>query len=208
METSATTKSFDLSAIINRAKLVILSPKECWQTISKESHNPKDLLRSTVVPLMIAGIICSTIGMQVFGMNLGPLGTWRPPLFQYLISQIVFGVVGVVGIFISAIVLQKLAGFFQGAATSDRAFSLIAHAMLPMLVGNLLAIYPLLGVLGIIFSIISLCALYFGAPMMTTVTSNKTLGFVAAFLVSMILVSIVMGGVVTFMMPMPVPPLS
>jgi len=207
METLATIKNFELTALINRAKLVILSPKECWQTISQETHTPKELLRSTVVPLTLAGILCSTIGMQIFGMNMGPLGTWRPPLVQYLLSQIVFGIVGVCMIFVGSFILQKLAEFFQGTVSSDRAFSLLAHAMLPVLIGNLLAIYPLLGIFGIVFGIIGLCALYWGTPAMTTVASNKALGFVAAFVVTMMLTSIVVYGVSALFIALPQPPL-
>ena len=207
METLATTKNFDLAALINRAKLVLLSPKQCWQTIAQETHTPQELLRSTIVPLMLAGILCSTIGMQVFGMNMGPLGTWRPPLVQYLISQIVFGIVGVGMMFVGSLILQKLTEFFQGTVSSERAFSLLAHAMLPMLVGNLLAIYPLLGIFGIVFGIIGLCALYWGTPAMTTVASSKALGFVAAFVVTMMLTSIVVYGVSALLFTMPQPPL-
>lgn len=207
METATTIKSFNVNTIINRAKLVILSPKLCWQTIAQETHTPKELLRTTIIPLILAGIACSTIGMQVFGMNLGPLGTWRPPLFQYLISQIAAGVIGVAMIFISSIILQKLAQFFQGSATPDKAFSLIAHSMLPALVGGLLAFYPLLGIFGIVFTIISLLALYHGAPVMTTVSGDKSLGFIAAFIVSMILTSIVIYGATGMIIPMPQPPL-
>jgi hypothetical protein len=207
METLSTIKNFDLQALINRCKLVTLSPKTCWQTISQESQAPKELLRSTIVPLVIAGIVCSTVGMQLFGINMGPLGTWRPPFFHYLISQIAVGAVGVGMIFIGSFLLQKLAGMFQGSVTSERAFSLLAHSMIPMLVGNLLGIFPLLGIFGIVFAIIGLCAIYYGTPVMTSVTSSKALGFVAAFIVSMILTSIVVYGVSALLIPLPQPPL-
>ncbi len=140
-------------------------------------------------------------------MNLGPLGTWRPPLFQYLFSQIAAGVVGIAMIFVSSFIMQKLATLFQGSVTSDRAFSLIAHSMLPTLVGGLLAVYPLLGIFGIVFTILSIAALYHGAPVMTTVRSDKTLGFIAAFIVSMILTSIVIYGALGLLITMPQPPL-
>jgi hypothetical protein len=207
MEISASTKSLNINNIINRCKLVILSPKQCWQTIAQETHTPQDLLRSIIIPLLVLGIVCSTIGLQVFGMNLGPLGTWRPPLFQYLISQVAFGMVSIAMIFVSSLILQKLAVFFQGSVSKESAFSLIAHSMLPIFVGNLLAIYPLLGIFGIVFTAISLVALYHGAQVMTTVSSNKTLGFIAAFIVSMILTSIIIYGVLGFMVSMPQPPL-
>ncbi len=110
-------------------------------------------------------------------------------------------------IFISSLIIQKLAGFFHGSATPDRAFSLVAHSMLPTLVGSLLAIYPLLGIFGIVFTALSLSALYHGAPVMTTVSSSKILGFIAAFIVSMILTSMVIYGALGFMVSLPQPPL-
>jgi hypothetical protein len=138
---------------------------------------------------------------------MGPLGTWRPPFFHFLISQIAVGAIGVGMIFIGSFILQKLADMFQGSVTSERAFSLLAHSMIPMLVGNLLAIFPLLGVFGIVFAIIGMCAIYYGTPVMTSVTNSKALGFVAAFIVTMILTSIVVYGLSAILIPLPQPPL-
>ncbi|MFN4897183.1 MAG: Yip1 family protein [Pseudomonadota bacterium] len=204
---SSKQKLVDLSAVFNRCKLVLLSPKECWQTISQEAHTPQALLRSTLIPLLLAGILCATIGMQLFGMNMGPLGTWRPAFFQYLVAQIASGVLGIAMLFIGAWLMQKLAQFFQGSVSFDRAFSLLGHASLPMLVAGLLTIYPLLGALGIVCTVIGLYALYHGSIAMTSVARNKALGFLAAFLVSMLLTSIVVYGLASLVITFPQPPL-
>jgi hypothetical protein len=76
-----------------------------------------------------------------------------------------------------------------------------------MMVGNLLAFYPILGVLGLVFTVISVIALYHGIPAMTTVAPNKTLGFIAAYICIMILASLVIYGLAAFVVPLPQPPL-
>jgi hypothetical protein len=76
-----------------------------------------------------------------------------------------------------------------------------------MMVGNLLAFYPILGILGLVFTVISVIALYHGIPAMTTVAPNKTLGFIAAYICIMILASLVIYGLAAFVVPLPQPPL-
>jgi|GEM_PF-1119857 len=205
--TSTEKKLINLPLLIERAKLVILSPKECWQKISSESTSPNELVRSIVAPLLVLGVILSVVGLQVFGIYMGPLGTWRPPLFPHLFSQIGFAIISVVMLYVSAFIVQKLAGIFHGTATPQRAFSLVTHAVLPMMVGNLLAFYPILGILGLVFTVISVIALYHGIPAMTTVAPNKTVGFIAAYICIMILASLVIYGLAAFVVPLPQPPL-
>ena len=205
--TSTEKKLINLPLLIEKAKLVILSPKECWQKISSENTPPKELVQSIVAPLLVLGVVLSVVGLQVFGIYMGPLGTWRPPLFPHLFSQIGFAIISVVMLYVSAFIVQKLAELFHGTATPERAFSLVTHAVLPMMVGNLLAFYPILGVLGLVFTVISVIALYHGIPAMTTVAPNKTLGFIAAYICIMILASLVIYGLAAFVVPLPQPPL-
>ena len=207
-ETISTEKKLiNLPLLIERAKLVILSPKECWQKISNENTPPKELVQTIVAPLLVLGVVLSVVGLQVFGIYMGPLGTWRPPFFPHLFSQIGFAIISVVMLYISSFIVQKLAGLFHGTATPERAFSLVTHSVLPMMVGNLLAFYPILGILGLVFTVISVIALYHGIPAMTTVAPNKTLGFIAAYICIMILASLVIYGLAAFVVPLPQPPL-
>jgi hypothetical protein len=200
-------KLINLPLLIEKAKLVILSPKECWQKISNENTPPKELVQTIIAPLLVVGVVLSVVGLQVFGIYMGPLGTWRPPFFPHLFSQIGFAIISVVMLYVSAFIVQKLAGLFHGTATPERAFSLVTHAVLPMMVGNLLAFYPILGILGLVFTVISVIALYHGIPAMTTVAPNKTLGFIAAYICIMILASLVIYGLAAFVVPLPQPPL-
>lgn len=173
----------DLIALFQRLKLVILSPKECWNTIAGEDESPKKILTSRVIPLIVLGIICTIVGYTIFGIS-----TPWSPLFV-----IVSGVVQVVQLYIAAWLVVKLASFFQGTATESKAFSFVAHSMLPSLAAGLLGIIPPLGILRILLAIISMYTFYQGVSKMTTVPENQKLGFTASFIVAMLLISMVLG---------------
>jgi len=200
-------KLINLPLLIEKAKLVILSPKDCWQKISDESTTPNELVRSLVAPLLVLGVVLSVFGSQVFGIDKGLFGTWSPPLFSYLLFQIGSSIISVVMLYVSSFIVQRLAGLFHGTATPERAFSLVTHTAIPVMVGNLLAFYPILENLGLVFTVISVIALYHGIPAMTTVAPNKTLGFIAAYICIMILASLVIYGLAAFVVPLPQPPL-
>jgi hypothetical protein len=192
--TQTQSATFNLSQLIERAKLVLLSPKECWTKISSEAHEPLTLIKSTIAPLMILNIICALIGTQILTKTLGiyspELGMSLSQSFiAFTFSQIILGAVSIGMIFLGAFILHKLAPMFQGEVSKERAFIFLGHAIIPSLLGGLLAILPFLGALGVIFSIISLSALYFGAPVMTTVPRDRQLGFVVSFVVAMLLIS-------------------
>lgn len=192
METTLTT--FNASTFLNRIKLVLFSPKECWKTIAAEQTQPKELVVSTLAPLIILGILCTTIGMQLFGINLGPMGTWRAPFFSFFISQIVSGCISIGMVFLSALIAQKLAGFFQGAVSYDRAFSLVGHAMIPSLASSVLGLFPPLTLFSIILLGVSLYALYHGVTAMTSVPESSRLSYVASFVVTMLLLGMIISG--------------
>jgi hypothetical protein len=193
------TQKKQLASLFSRIKLIVLSPKECWDTISNEDENPQTILKTKVIPLLIVGALCTVVGYEIFGSAIGALVTWRPPLVSFTVSTIVMGVLEVVKLYIAAWLIQKLASFFQGNATPTRSFSFAAHAMLPVLAGQVLNIFPPLGLLGRVLLIITIYAFYQGVPRMTSVPQSQALGFTASFIVSMILISlflVVLAGVI------------
>lgn len=201
----ATSQKIQITSLINRLKLVILSPKECWQTIASENESPKSILTHLIIPLVVVGALCSIVGLQVFGITMGPLGTWRPPLVAFTLSTVVMSALQIVSLYIGAFLVQKLAPLFQGSASPTQAFSLVAHAALPGLFASVLTIYPPLGLLGAVLAIISLYTLFQGISKMTTISENKRLPFIAALIVSMILVSLVLGGLSNLLITPPTP---
>jgi len=176
------------SSIIGRVKLVTLTPKECWNTISAEQHEPATLVKDVLAPLSAAGALAQFLGLQIFGTG-HLLGTYRPPLFASLIYFLMLSVMQVAMLFVTALVVQKLSASFQGSASREKAFSLVAHAALPGLAAGLLGIFPPLWIIGLILSIVGLYAFYSGIPTMTSVPDGSRV----IFLISCVVVTMVFG---------------
>lgn len=196
--TQTTNQTFNLSQILERAKLVLLSPKQCWDKIANETHEPLALLKSTIAPLVILNIICAVIGLQILTKFLGlfpaRLGAdLHLSIIPFVFSQTLRGAVSIGMLFLGAFILHNLAPKFQGEVSKERAFIYLAHAMIPSLLGGLLAAIPPLIPLAIIFSIVSMCALYFGATVMTSVPKERALGFFIAFFICNFAVSFGLG---------------
>lgn len=181
-----------LSALGTQIKGLIVSPTTCWEAIAQDDATPSKILSEKVIPLIALGVICTVVGFQVFGISMGPLGTWRPPLVSFTVSKLVAGLVTVVQIYVAAWIALKLTNFFQGSATQQKAFSLVAHSMLPALAASILSLYPPLALLGLVLVVLSIRAFYLGVPKMTTVPESQKLGYTASFVVSMLLVVIVL----------------
>ncbi len=203
-----TTTALTKAALIDRVKLVLLKPSECWDTIASETANIPHIARSLVVPLAVISSACQFIGLQLFGFSFPGLGTWRPPLFSSLAWHIVTVILQVGIVFVGAIVVERITKLFKGDTTRERAYSLLAHSMIPGAVGGILGLIPFMSIFSFIFAILGLFTLYNGSTKMTTVPESKKLLFTLAMVVSLIATSLAVFFVASLLIAQPVPGLN
>jgi len=201
-------KNFLSPALFERVKLVILKPSECWDTIASEEANMRHIMQSLVIPLTVLSNACQFLGLQLFGVTVPLLGTWRPPLLSSLAWHICLTIIQVGVVFVGAIIVEKIAKLFKGAASRDRAYSLLAHSMIPGSVGGMLGIFPLAGILGTVFAILGLFTLYKGSTKMTTVAEDSKTLFTYAIVVLLMAVSLVAFPLASLIISQPVPGLN
>jgi len=189
--------------IINRVKNILVSPKTEWQTIDGENDSHMVLLTKYVlllaaIPAIAAFIGYGLIGYRVFGHHFASVSMGIRQAIVHYITM-------VGGIYITAFVIDLLAGNFGSQKNFDKAFSLVAYAFTPALVGGIFYIYHPLSFLAGLASIYSLYLLYIGlAPMMKTPDEKRTSYFVisllvmlaAYFVLSLVLAAILVGGAV------------
>jgi hypothetical protein len=162
-----------------------------------------------LLPLIIAGAVAQIIRLWAIGVDMDPFGRWHADLFPTLFSQLFAAIIQVALFFVSVELVQRLAQFFSGGATRERAMSLVAHAMLPSLAAGILWVVPLPGflmlTLALILAVVGLYAFYQGVSVMTSVTEQNRLGFTASLIGITLLVGLVLNWVVG---SSPRPPLS
>ncbi len=178
--------------IYQRAKNLLLAPAKEWQSIDEEDVNSSHVLTYLLVLALIpavAGFIgMGFIGLNAFGIHSGSIGWgFRNAISTYL------GIVG--GAYISAFVIDFLADKFQATSSFNVAFKVVAYSYTPMCVAGVFYLIPSLSFLVPLAGLYGLYILYTGMKPMLKVPEDKMMGYFIVCLLSMIVVSMVLGAI-------------
>ena len=178
--------------IYQRAKNLLLAPAKEWQSIDEEDVNSSHVLTYLLVLALkpaVAGFIgMGFIGLNAFGIHSGSIG-WG---FRHAISSYL-GIVG--GAYISAFVIDFLADKFQATSSFNVAFKVVAYSYTPMCVAGVLYLIPSLSFLVPLAGLYGLYILYTGMKPMLKVPEDKMMGYFIVCLLSIIVVSMVLGAI-------------
>ena len=105
---------------------ILTKPKEEWPVIAGEGGAIAGIYSGYVMPLAAISPICSFIGTTVFGISVPFFGTYRVSLGQGLTTAVFAYVLGLVGVYVAAFVVQKLAPTFESEPNLVQAFKLVA----------------------------------------------------------------------------------
>src|SRR5262245_51418381 len=128
--------------LIERAKNIIISPVKEWNVISTETPDTGKIITGYVLPLAGAAAIAAFIGYAFLasryysGMNWG--------LYHGL--TILIG--ALISVFVSSFIIDALAPSFGSEKNMGRSVQLVAYSYTPAWIGGLLAIIPVLGMIG------------------------------------------------------------
>lgn len=184
--------SQDTSAsLVDRAKAIIVRPKEEWPRIAAEPTSQNDVLLRYALPLIAIGPICGLIGGQVFGY--GGMGFHlRPSLGFSVGTAIASFVMGVIGLFLISFIANLLAPRFGGREDWLRAFKLVTYSMTPAWLVGVFSLIPMLGILAIL-GLYSFYLFYLGSSRMLSVPEDQAGGYTAVTIIVGIVVFIVLG---------------
>lgn len=169
-----------LNYLIERVKQLLLEPKKTWDLIQKEETSTKSLLFSYMLPLVLIPTIASFIGYGFVGGSY-----FRVSSVNWGINQAVMTFLGaVLGVFISAWCIHKLANSFKTQVSINNALKLVIYSYTAVWVAGVLHLVPALSILGLLAGIYSLYLLYLGfVPITKVAEENKTSYFVVSILV-------------------------
>jgi hypothetical protein len=193
---------FDFAAMAARAKLILTAPTECWDTISSEAPDFKQLLLTYALPFIVAGALCSFVSSALIGVPT-PLGTFTTPFFQslvFLIIQCIFSPLAImVGTWITAFISPK----FGGSGDFNKAGALMIYSMTPGFVGGLLVILPIVGTLAGLLGLYGLFIFYKGTTKMLTNPADKQVVFTIINFIAIAITMMLLGMVLVFFRPLP-----
>lgn len=184
--------------IVARAKNLILSPKTEWVVIAAEPvANPTDLIKSYAVPMAAIPAICGFIGSALIGAFLfnNMPGMMHFSLGRLLVGAVIAYVLGLLGVFIIAKIIEMLQPSFGAPADPVAAMKIAVYAPTAMWLAGIFTLLPPISFLGIL-GLYSIYLLYVGVPIVGRVPESKAVPFILVLALLGIVVNIVIGGVI------------
>lgn len=186
--------------LIDRAKNIIIAPNKEWDVIAAETPDTGKIITGYVLPLAGAAAAAAFIGYGLIGVSAGFI---RIKGMDWGIYQAVTVLVSaILGVFISAAVIDALAPSFGSEKNMGRSIQLVSYAYTPAWIGGLLAILPAIALIGSLFGLYGLYLLYLGLPKVKKTPLDKQVGYFVVSLLVIIVVYFVIGMILSrVMMP-------
>ncbi|MDA2918074.1 YIP1 family protein [Desulfobacterota bacterium AH_259_B03_O07] len=191
--------------LTERAKNIILKPKQEWPAIDGEAIQTSDFYRNYIIPLAAIGPIASFIGTSLVGITLPGMGTFRVPIGSAIVQMIVSFVLALIGVYVLAIIIDLLAPSFGGENSRHQGLKVAAYSSTPGWLGGIFGIIPVLGFVGIIAAIYGLYLLYLGLPILMKSPRQKALGYTVIVVIASIVIFVIIGLITSMFVNLPVP---
>ncbi len=177
--------------IVDRARNIILSPNTEWNVISAETPQRNQIIVGYVIPLAGLAAIAAFIGYGFIGVS--AFGVKFVGLDWGLFQAISKFISALLSVFITALVLDTLAPNFNSQKNFDRSLQLVAYAFTPVWIGDFLAIFPPLAIIGTLFGIYGLYLMYIGIPKLKFTPEDKHVGYFVVCIIVTVIVYIAIG---------------
>jgi hypothetical protein len=186
-----------IMALVDRVKNILLSPRSEWQVIDAEPATVSSLYTGYIAPLALIPAVCQAIGMSLIGINIPFVGGhFRVPIVTALTRGAVMYVVGLIGVYILAMIVDALAPTFAGTKNQVQALKVVAYSYTAAWVAGILYLIPALSLLGILAGLYSLYLLYLGLPVLMKSPADKAVGYTLVVIIVAFVLAICIGLVV------------
>jgi hypothetical protein len=176
-------------ALVDRIKGIILSPRAEWQVIDAEPATVSSLYTGYIAPLSAIPAICSAIGMSIIGISIPFVGgRYKIPIGTAVTNAAITYVLGLVGIFIIALIIDALAPTFAGTKNQVQALKVISYSYTAAWVAGIFSLIPALSWIGIFAGLYCLYTLYLGLPVLMKSPADKALGYTIVVIICTIIV--------------------
>lgn len=180
--------------LMTRVKGIILSPNSEWQVIDGESTTVAQLYRGYIIPLSAIPPIATFIGMSVFGVSIPFVGTYRVPMGSALTSGIIQYILGLVGIYALALIIDALAPTFAGQKSQIQGLKVVAYSCTAGWLSGIFALIPGLRLLAIL-GLYGLYLLYLGLPVVMKSPKEKAMGYTVVVILCAIVIFWIVGAI-------------
>jgi Yip1 domain len=161
---------------------ILSKPAQEWPVIASESTDVAALYKEYIIPLAAIPAICGFLGMTLIGVT---------SMVSGLAGLIVGYVLSLVGIFLAAFIVDKLAPSFQSSGGIVQALKMVAFASTPSWLAGVLQLVPLLGALALLAALYGVYLFYLGLPSVMKTPPDKVIPYMVVSAVVIIVISVV-----------------
>ena len=170
---------------------ILSKPAQEWPVIASESTDVAALYKEYIIPLAAIPAICGFLGMTLIGVTMPLVGQLRTPMVSGLAGMIVGYVLSLVGMFLAAFVVDKLAPSFQSSGGIVQALKMVAFSSTPSWVAGVLQLVPLLGALALLAALYGVYLFYLGLPSVMKTPPDKVIPYMVVSVVVIIVIFVV-----------------
>jgi hypothetical protein len=188
--------------LVERAKKLILQPKQEWQVIDAEPHTVQDLYTNYVMILAAIPAVCGFIGYSIVGI--GAWGTtYRMPIGAGVANLVMGYLLSLAWVYVLALVIEAFAPKFGGKKDLDQALKLAAYTPTPAWIAGVFSIIPALSIIGWLASLYSLYLLFLGLPILMKAPEDKAIPYFLVVILAAIVLSVVFFIIAALAIPSP-----
>lgn len=186
-----------MASLQTRVMNILKSPATEWPVIAAESTDVGRLYREYIMILSAIPVVATFIAYSVIGVSLPFSGMYRRPMMGGISLMLVSYVMGLIGVYVCAVIIEWLAPKFSSSGTRLDALKLVAYASTPAWVAGILNILPLLGVLVLLAALYAVYLFYLGLPVMMKTPADQVIIFMIVAALVIVVISLVMGTIAT-----------
>lgn len=188
--------------LVDRAKKILLQPKQEWPVIAAEPHTLQGLYTQYVMILAAIPAVAAFIGLSLVGY--GMLGiSYRVSIGSGIAHMVVSYVLSLGMVYVLALIIDALAPNFGGQKDFMQALKLAAFSCTASWLAGIFAIIPALAILGLL-GLYSLYLLYTGVGPLMKVPEDKTVPYTVVIVIAALVLVIIVGTVANLAIPGPV----
>jgi hypothetical protein len=177
-----------MSNLVTRVQNILLTPRTEWPVIAAEPETTAGLYTRYILIVSALGPIAMFLKSTLIGTSIPFMGTFRMGMGAGLTMAVLSYVLGLVGIFLFAWVINALAPTFGGQKDSVQALKAAAYGATGAWVGGVAQIVPWVGwIVSLALAIYSIYLLYLGLPHTMKAPADKAAGYTAVSIIVAIL---------------------
>ena len=172
----------------DRVRRILVSPKTEWHAIAAEPADVGSIYLNYIVIIAVIPAVCAVLGLLMFGFS--AMGSTS--LFGALRVGVATYVASLVGPFVAALVVDRLAPKFKSSGGLVAALKMVAYSSTPIWVAGVVNLVPALLPFGILAALYSIYIFYLGLPAVMKTPMEQVVPFMAISALTLIVVNIVL----------------